>query len=42
MELDEWGTIHGNADIPADSELGYSQSRQASKRMICTAQAHSI
>ncbi|HPR38202.1 MAG TPA: carboxypeptidase regulatory-like domain-containing protein [Spirochaetota bacterium] len=23
MELDEWGTIHGNADIPGDSELGY-------------------
>ncbi len=23
MELDEWGTIHGNADIPADAELGY-------------------
>ncbi len=23
MELDDWGTIHGSADIPSDSELGY-------------------
>ncbi|HOP62203.1 MAG TPA: carboxypeptidase regulatory-like domain-containing protein [Spirochaetota bacterium] len=23
MRLDEWGTIHGSADIPSDSELGY-------------------
>ncbi len=32
MELDGWGTVHGNADIPADAELGYFTIRAGFKK----------